>query len=79
QFLPTAESLREYIDTHLWPFAVTMEIEALYHFAIKNQTFGEGLKPLELESLCRYETHLDRKFQRILGMLVKLKEMRKGI
>ena len=79
QFLPTAESLREYIDTHLWPEAVNMQIEALNHFAIKNQTLGEGLNPLELESLCRYETHLDRKFQRILGMLVKLKEMRRGI
>lgn len=79
QFFPTADSLREYIDTHLWPDAAKMEIEVLHHFAIKNQTLGEGLKPIELESLCRYETHLDRKFQRILGMLVKLKEMRKGV
>lgn len=79
EYTPDAEGLREYIDTHLWSIAVSMEIEALHHFAIKNQTLGEGLKPLEMESLCRYETHLDRKFQRILGMLVKLKEMRKGI
>lgn len=78
EFSPTIEGLKEYIDSHVWPLAVTMDIEALYHFAIKNQTLGEGLKPIELESLCRYETHLDRKFQRILGMLVKLKEMRKG-
>ncbi|NTV51280.1 MAG: hypothetical protein HGA69_00385 [Desulfobulbaceae bacterium] len=78
-FSSDAEGFREYINTHLWPTAMSMEIEALHHFAIKNQTLGEGLKPIELESLCRYETHLDRKFQRILGMLVKLKEMRKGI
>lgn len=79
EFSPNAEGFLKYINTHLWPEAARMEIEALNHFAIKNQTLGEGLKPVELESLCRYETHLDRKFQRILGMLVKLKEMRKGI
>ena len=75
-FSPNAEGLIKYINTDLWPSAVSMEIEALHHFAIKNQTLGEGLKPIEFESLCRYETHLDRKLQRILGMLVKLKEMR---
>lgn len=78
-FSPDAEGFREFIDTHLWTAAVSMEIEALHHFAIKNQTLGEGLKPIEFESLCRYETHLDRKLQRILGMLVKLKEMRQRI
>jgi hypothetical protein len=29
-----------------------------------------------LEKLNRYETHLDRKFERTLAMLVKLKELR---
>lgn len=79
EYSPDAEGVREYINTDLWPSAVSMEIEASHHFAIKNQSLGEGLKPIELESLCRYETHLDRKLQRILGMLVKLKEMRKSI
>ena len=79
EFSPNAEDLIKYINTDLWPAAVSMEIEALHHFAIKNQTLGEGLKPIEFESLCRYETHLDRKLQRILGMLVKLKEMRQRI
>lgn len=76
QYSPDAEGFREYIDTYLWPIAVSMEIEALHHFAIKNQTLGEGLQPVELQNLSRYETHLDRKLQRILSMLVKLKEIR---
>jgi hypothetical protein len=76
EYSPDAEGVREYINTHLWPSAMSVEIETSHHFAIKNQTLGEGLKPIEFESLCRYETHLDRKLQRILGMLVKLKEMR---
>ena len=53
-----------------------MEREALHHYAIKTQTLGEGLKAERLEKLSRYETHLDRKFERTLAMLVKLKELR---
>ena len=29
-----------------------------------------------LEKLARYETHLDRKFERTLGMLIKLQQLR---
>lgn len=34
--------------------------------------------PVSLQNLCRYETHLDRKFERTLAMLIKLKELRGG-
>jgi hypothetical protein len=44
--------------------------------AIKAQTLGEGLRPQLLENLNRYETHLDRKFERTLAMLLKLKDLR---
>ena len=44
--------------------------------AIKAQTLGEGFKPKRLDNLARYEAHLDRKFERTLAMLVKLKELR---
>lgn len=53
-----------------------MEKEARHHEAIKNQAMGEGLQAWKLEKLARYETHLDRKFERTLGMLVKLKDLR---
>ncbi len=76
EYQPTAEGLKEYIEQHLWPLAVSMEKEALHHFAIKKQALGEGLRPAHLQNLCRYETHLDRKFERTLAMLIKLKELR---
>jgi len=31
-----------------------------------------------VEKLSRYETHLDRKFERTLAMLIKLKDLRSG-
>ena len=44
--------------------------------AIVNQALGEGLQAYKLEKLSRYETHLDRKFERTLAMLIKLKDLR---
>lgn len=55
-----------------------MEKEARHHEAIKAQMLGEGLQAFKLEKLNRYETHLDRKFERTLAMLLKLKELNSG-
>jgi hypothetical protein len=41
--------------------------EAQFTPAIKAQTLGEGLRAHLLEKLNRYETHLDRKFERHFG------------
>ena len=76
EYQPDSEGLAEFIDAHLWPLCISMEKEALHHHAIKAQTLGEGLKAERLEKLSRYETHLDRKFERTLAMLIKLKELR---
>ena len=38
---------------------------------------GESLDPNKLERLARYETHLDRKLERTLAMLLRLKELRR--
>ena len=42
---------------------------------IREQSLGEGLKPEHLEGLTRYEVHLDRKLERMLTMLLRLKEL----
>jgi hypothetical protein len=76
EYQPTGEGLREFLEAHLRPMAASMHKETLHHFAIKQQTLGEGLRPAYLQNLCRYETHLDRKFERTLAMLIKLKELR---
>jgi hypothetical protein len=75
----TAECLAKFIDDDMLPFSRQQVIEAQSHEAIKAQTLGEGLQAHRLEKLNRYETHLDRKFERTLAMLLKLKELRRGI
>jgi len=76
QYPPTAEALAEFIRDHLEPLCLGNEKEARHHSAIKAQTLGEGLQAHRLEKLNRYETHLDRKFERTLAMLLKLKDLR---
>lgn len=71
-----AEGLASFIQEHLEPLCLQQEKEARHHEAIKNQALGEGLQAYKLEKLSRYETHLDRKFERTLAMLIKLKDLR---
>jgi hypothetical protein len=42
----------------------------------RSHLLGAAVLPDQLEKLARYETHLDRKLQRLLGMLLKLQEIR---
>lgn len=72
----TAEGLAEFIRDSLEPICYRMVKEAEFTPAIKAQTLGEGLQAHRLEKLNRYETHLDRKFERTLAMLLKLKDLR---
>ena len=46
---------------------------------IREQAFGEALDPDRLEGLARYEVHLDRKLERMLAMLLRLKDLRQGM
>ena len=78
EFTATTEGLAEFIHKHLEPFCMQAEKEARHHEAIKAQALGEGLQAHRLEKLNRYETHLDRKFERTLGMLLKLKDLKRG-
>jgi hypothetical protein len=45
---------------------------------LREQAFGESLDPDKLERLGRYEVHLDRKLERMLAMLIRLKDLRQG-
>jgi hypothetical protein len=72
----TAEALAEFIRETLEPIFYRLERQARFTPAIKAQTLGEGLRAHLLEKLNRYETHLDRKFERTLAMLLKLKDLR---
>jgi hypothetical protein len=74
----TEEELAKHIHEFLLPYHQQAVVEARGHDAIRDQTLGEGFQPHRLEKLNRYEVHLDRKFERTLAMLLKLKELRRG-
>ena len=76
EYTADAEGLASFINEHLLPLCHSQEKESRHHDAIVNQTIGEGLQAYKLEKLSRYETHLDRKFERTLAMLIKLKDLR---
>ena len=76
EYTGDAEGLASFINEHLLPMCYRQEKETRHHDAIVNQTLGEGLQAFKLEKLSRYETHLDRKFERTLAMLIKLKDLR---
>ena len=76
EYTADAEGLVSFITEHLSPLCYQQEKESRHHDAIVNQTIGEGLQAYKLEKLSRYETHLDRKFERTLAMLIKLKDLR---
>lgn len=73
-----AEGLAQFIDDELRPLCHAYDKQARYAPAIQVQTLGEGFQAHRLEKLNRYETHLDRKFERTLAMLLKLRELRSG-
>jgi hypothetical protein len=76
EYPETAEGLADFIRKVLQPMCFRMAQEAEFTPAIKAQILGEGMQAHRLEKLNRYETHLDRKFERTLAMLLKLKDLR---
>ncbi len=76
EYTADATGLAAFISEHVTPLCYQQEKESRHHDAIVNQTIGEGLQAHRLEKLSRYETHLDRKFERTLAMLIKLKDLR---
>ncbi|MGR8930342.1 MAG: hypothetical protein ACU836_06855 [Gammaproteobacteria bacterium] len=76
EYPATEKGLAEFIINKLRPICLQMQKEARYYQEIKAQTMGEGLRAQQLEKLNRYEVHLDRKFERTLAMLLKLKDLR---
>lgn len=71
-----AEGLRQFLEGHVLPWFENRRREIASRPLIREQAFGESLDPDKLERLARYEVHLDRKLERVLTMLVRLKELR---
>jgi hypothetical protein len=74
-----AKGLRRFLEAEVLPWFENRKKELTYRPLIRDQAFGEALNPDKLERLGRYEVHLDRKLERMLAMLLRLKDLRQGM
>jgi hypothetical protein len=74
-----AEGLRRFLEAEVLPWFENRKKELSNRPLIREQAFGEALDPGKLERLARYEVHLDRKLERILAMLLRLKDLRQVV
>jgi hypothetical protein len=72
------EGLRRFLEDEVLQWFENRRKELANRPLIREQAFGEALDPDKLERLGRYEVHLDRKLERMLAMLLRLKELRRG-
>lgn len=75
----TAEacSLLRFLLDEVQPWLERYRVQLGNRHLVREQAFGETMDPEKLERLGRYEVHLDRKLERMLAMLFKLKELRR--
>ncbi len=71
------EGLQRFIEDKVLPWFETRAKDLANRPLIREQAFGEALDPDKLQRLGRYEVHLDRKFERTLSMLMRLKDLRR--
>jgi hypothetical protein len=75
-YAPTADMLKAWINRH-WKEWCDDPIAGLENRdAIRDQTLGAAYAAHDLDAPVRYEVHLDRKLERTLTMLFRLKELR---
>jgi hypothetical protein len=72
------EGLRRFLQDQVLPWFDTRRNELANRPLIREQAFGEALDPDKLDRLGRYEVHLDRKLERMLAVLLRLKDLRQG-
>jgi hypothetical protein len=72
------DGLRRFLQNKVLPWFEDRREEIGQRPLLRDQAFGESLDPDKLERLGRYEVHLDRKLERMLSMLFRLKELRQS-
>jgi len=73
------EGLTFFLEDTVVPRLHTQCTQHQYAQDIANQLQGQAFNPEKLELIGRYETHLDRKLERMLAMLLKVQEMRESV
>lgn len=67
--------LQRFLTKEALPWLESRMTELENRPLIREQAFGASLNPEAMEKLARYEVHLDRKLEKSLGMLYRLKEL----
>ena len=78
-YAATAEALKAWIDHHRAEWYDQPIVELQHREAIRDQALGIAYGADDLEVPARYEVHLDRKLERTLAMLIRLKELRQPV
>lgn len=73
---PTSGDLVDFLDQKALPGLERRRAEIEARPRVRDQALGQSLDPNRLDRLARYETHLDRKLERMLAMLIRLKDLR---
>jgi hypothetical protein len=73
------EGLRRFLEQEVMPTYEIRKRELANRPQVREQAFGESLDPDKLERLGRYEVHLDRKLERMLSILIRLRDLRRGV
>jgi hypothetical protein len=76
-YSPDAAGLARFLQEKVGPWYDTKRQELANRPLLRSQALGQALEPNRLEGLARYEVHLDRKLERTLAMLLKLKDLRR--
>jgi hypothetical protein len=76
RYTANADGLIEFLQKEVMPSYEFRRRELQNQPLIRKQVLGEALDLDKLEGLARYETHLDRKLERMLTMLIRLQELR---
>jgi hypothetical protein len=75
-YTATAEALKTWIERHWQEWYDQPIVELQHRDAIRDQALGIAYAADGLEVPARYEIHLDRKLERTLAMLIRLRELR---
>jgi hypothetical protein len=77
-YASTAEALKAWIEHHWQEWYDQPIVELQHRDAIRDQALGIAYAADGLEVPARYEIRLDRKLERTLAMLIKLRELRQA-
>ncbi len=77
-YTPDADSLQRFLEEYVTDWYDTHRKELENRPLIRVLAFAEAFDPDRLDRLARYEIHLDRKLERTLAMLLKLKDLRRA-